>query len=180
MSSQHDKHMALAATHFKKLAQHHKDLADLHKDLAQHFFQQVASDDMEKGGAETGHLPALYKSFAEHHMSMHKHSLDMVKALAEGTPNVDQETETNTPSFGSNTFTGAASEDFVKQFIAGTPSSAVPSRISATGTLGDPAKISAKLVLRPGQELPDGFDLGKVANPNESSSTLPGFPDFEG
>jgi hypothetical protein len=171
MSTQHERHLALAATHFKKLAQHHLSMSELHKSLAQSFFEQVAEGDMQKG-AETGHLSATHKSFAEHHMQMHKHSLAMAKALAQGTPNVDEETQTNVPAAGSDTFEDAASTTFEKQFGLDEP------RFSAVGTLQDPRKISSKLVFRPGQEeLFASFD--KVASASDESDTLPGMPPFE-
>jgi hypothetical protein len=177
MSSQHQKHLALAAGHFTKLAAHHKALAQIHKDMAQQFF----SDEPGSGKAAEHHLhgqrmAALHKSAAAHHLSMVAHAYDSVQALRQdgaddgAEPNPDEMTEDNVPSFGSNTFEGAAHDRFSKDFGL-----AEPMKVSAVGTLSDPRKIPSKLVFRPGQEeLLDPF--GKAANGSDEHPELPGMP----
>jgi hypothetical protein len=176
--SEHHKHLGMAANHFAKLASHHDALAQVHKDLAQAYFGEG-----EKAAVHHMHgerMAALHKSAAAHHLTMKAHAYEMAKALredADGEPNVDEMTEDNVPSFGSDTFEGAAEAEFVKDFVRADHTSAVPTRVSATGTLGDPRKVPGKLVFRAGQEeLFDPFGKGSAS---DESDLLPGMPPFE-
>jgi hypothetical protein len=69
--------------------------------------------------------------------------------------------ETNADSFGASTF----DRDF---------GLLEPTAVRAVGILSDPARLANKIVLRPGQELPD--PLEKIAR--GESDVLPGFPAF--
>jgi hypothetical protein len=154
-----------ALRHFNKAAEHHMNMAQIHSEISDEHESQV-----DKGAVHYARLAALHKSAAEHHIQMKKHCQDMAKQLRHGEiEDAPGEVQTNSSAFNSHDFHGVAADRFAKDFgLEPMPG------ISAVGTLTDPAKLANKIVLRPGQELPDPFE--KVAS--GESDFLPGFPAF--
>jgi hypothetical protein len=142
-----------AVQHLNKVAIHHAHMSKIHGDLAEEHEAQV-----DKHHAN---LAGLHKTASRYHKEMSQHCEDLAKELRNGAEVEADSLETNADSFQASTF----DRDF---------GLLEPTAVRAVGTLTDPAKLVNKIVLRPGQELPDPFE--KAAS--GESEELPGFPAF--
>jgi hypothetical protein len=125
-----------AVRHLDKVAIHHAHMSKIHGDLADEHEAQV-----DKSFAEHhANLANLHKTASRYHKELSQHCEDLAKELRNGS----EVEEANAESFQASTF----DRDF---------GLLEPTAVRAVGTLTDPAKLANKIVLRPGQELPDPF-----------------------
>jgi hypothetical protein len=132
-------------------------MGKIHADLAEQHEAQ-----MDKSFAEHhANLANLHKTASRFHKELSQHCEDLAQELRNGSEVEPDSLETNADSFRASTF----DRDF---------GLLEPTVVRAVGTLSDPNKICNKIVLRPGQELPDPFE--KAAS--GENDCLPGFPAF--
>jgi hypothetical protein len=132
-------------------------MSKIHGDLAEQHEAQV-----DKSFAEHhANLASLHKTASRYHKEMSQHCEDLAQELRNGSEVERDSLATNADSFRASTL----DRDF---------GLLEPMCVTAVGTLTDPARLVNKIVLRPGQELPD--PLEKAAS--GESDVLPGFPAF--
>jgi hypothetical protein len=151
---------------YGKGADHHAALAALHKAHAEHL-QQIAQDSDDDGKA------ALAGGLAKTETTLdNKPAEETVPPTDVPVPNMGafmaksigeaMESMGKTDDFKkliTNYVMEAAKEALGKQIV--------PTTVKAVGTLGDPEKQVNKIVLRPGQELPELPELDKAEMPSE-------------